>query len=189
MASPSPSPEDSAISSSSEGDPHGDEQVAAKLGLRDLTNPFALVATCFGIGLIRIAPGTFASIAAAIAWWVLFAGLAWPLRLAGVALATAVGLAAIHFLNRHRRQGDNPAIVIDELAGCWLALALCPRSLFWATIGVALFRAFDVVKPWPVSWADTSVPGALGVMLDDLLAGAFTAAILYGAWAAVLFAT
>ena len=163
--------------------------MAAKLGLRDLANPFALLATCFGIGLIRTAPGTFASIAAAIVWWYLFAGLSWPLRLAGVAIATAVGLAAIHLLNRHRRQGDNPAIVIDELAGCWLALALCPRSIFWATVGVALFRAFDVVKPWPVSWADTNVPGALGVMLDDLLAGAFTAALVYGAWAAVLFAT
>ncbi len=105
-----------------------------------------------------------------------------------MALATAVGLATIHLLNRHRRQDDNPAIVIDEVAGCWLALALCPHSIFWATIGVALFRAFDVIKPWPVSWADTNVPGALGVMLDDLLAGAFTAALLYGAWAATLFA-
>ncbi|MDE0691020.1 MAG: phosphatidylglycerophosphatase A [Gammaproteobacteria bacterium] len=179
-------PEDSAISS--DVDQQGEGQAAAKLGVRDLANPFALLATCFGIGLIRVAPGTFASIAAAIVWWFLFAGLTWPLRLAGVAIATAVGLATIHFLNRHRRQGDNPAIVIDELAGCWLALALCPRSIFWATIGVALFRAFDVVKPWPVSWADTNVPGALGVMLDDLLAGAFAAALLYGAWAAMLFA-
>ena len=136
-----------------------------------------------------MAPGTFASIAAAVAWWLLFAGLDWPLRLAGVAAATALGLAAIHLLNRQRRHGDDPAIVIDELAGCWLALALCPRSIFWATIGVALFRAFDVVKPWPVSWADTSVPGPLGIMLDDLLAGAFTAALLYGAWAGMLLAT
>ncbi len=179
-------PEDSAISS--DVGQQGEGHAAAKLGVRDLANPFALLATCFGIGLIRVAPGTFASIAAAIAWWFLVADLTWPLRLAGVAIATAVGLATIHLLNRHRRQGDNPAIVIDELAGCWLALVLCPRSIFWVTVGVALFRAFDVVKPWPVSWADTNVPGALGVMLDDLLAGAFAAALLYGAWAAMLFA-
>ena len=182
-ARPSRSQEDSAISSKEAAD-----AATEPLRLRDLTSPCIALATCFGVGLIPIAPGTFASILAAVGWWFLFADAGWPTRLAGVAVATAVGFVAIHLLNRHRRQGDNPAIVIDELAGCWLALALCPRSLFWAIVGVALFRAFDVVKPWPVSWADNSVPGALGVMLDDLLAGAFSAAILYGAWAAVLFA-
>lgn len=146
-----------------------------------------LVATCFGIGLVPAAPGTVASVAAAAVWWFLFAGAGWPLRLAGTALASAIGFAAIHRLRR-RGAGDAPAIVIDEVAGCWLALALCPPSLGWLVLGVALFRAFDIVKPWPVSWADGQLPGALGIMLDDLLAGAFAAALLYGAWALVFFA-
>ena len=160
---------------------------ADRLRLRDLRDPSALVATCFGIGLVPAAPGTVASIAAAVVWWFVFAGAAWPLRLAGIALAGVIGYLAIHWLRRRLGTGDAPAIVIDEVAGCWLALALCPPSPVWLVLGVALFRAFDIVKPWPVSWADSQVPGALGIMLDDLLAGAFAAALLYGAWALALF--
>jgi phosphatidylglycerophosphatase A len=52
-------------------------------------------------------------------------------------------------------------------------------SLVSVVAGFALFRLFDIWKPWPVSWADTRLSGGLGIMLDDLLAGAIAAAILY----------
>ena len=83
------------------------------------------------------------------------------------------------------RGKDPGCIVIDEFVGQWLALLpllLWPRpsAVLWTGVGFALFRAFDVLKPWPVSWADRSVKGGVGVMLDDLLAGALAALLLAG---------
>jgi phosphatidylglycerophosphatase A len=65
-------------------------------------------------------------------------------------------------------------IVIDEVAGQWLTLLLTPPSF----LGLALFRLFDIVKPWPASWADRQVKGGLGIMLDDILAGLMALIVL-----------
>ena len=80
-----------------------------------------------------------------------------------------------------RRWGvaDHPAIVIDEVVGLWLAV-LIPLTLIplpiehrgWLLLGAfALFRVFDIAKPWPVSWLERSLPGGWGVVADDLMAG------------------
>jgi phosphatidylglycerophosphatase A len=53
-----------------------------------------------------------------------------------------------------------------------------PREWPWVICGFALFRVFDILKPWPVSWADRKVPGGLGVMLDDVIAGFYAATAL-----------
>src|SRR3546814_16031355 len=79
---------------------------------------------------------------------------------------------------------DPGAIVIDEVVGQWLTLvpaALEPWALNPWTVALAfcLFRLFDVVKPWPVRWADRRLKGAFGVMADDVIAAAYAAAILY----------
>jgi len=82
-----------------------------------------------------------------------------------------------------RRWGvaDHPAIVIDEVVGLWLAV-LIPLTLIplpieqhrgWLLLGAfALFRVFDIAKPWPISWLERSLPGGWGVVADDLMAGA-----------------
>lgn len=80
---------------------------------------------------------------------------------------------------------DASPIVIDEISGQLLALCAAPLDPVAYALGFFLFRFFDIVKPWPVSWADSAVPGGLGVMLDDLFAGALAAASL----AAILAAT
>jgi len=72
-------------------------------------------------------------------------------------------------------------VVIDEVAGQWLTLLVAPPDLLLYLAGFLLFRLFDIRKPWPVSWADQSLPGGLGVMVDDLLAGLYAALFLYGA--------
>jgi phosphatidylglycerophosphatase A len=68
------------------------------------------------------------------------------------------------------------------VVGQWLTLILVPPSLINYAIGFALFRLFDVIKPWPISALDRSVKGGLGVMLDDLLAGVLAAIFLWNAW-------
>jgi phosphatidylglycerophosphatase A len=73
---------------------------------------------------------------------------------------------------------DDPgAIVVDEVAAQWLVLAVAPRSVAIYAVAFFLFRVTDILKPWPASWADRKLPGALGVMLDDIVS-AFYAAVL-----------
>jgi phosphatidylglycerophosphatase A len=140
-------------------------------------------ATFFCIGLLRPAPGTWGSAAALLlAVWAYQAGFALLLPL-GVVLATVVGFCTVP---QAIAQGDDPdpgEIVIDEVAGQWLALCFTfiplwqhGVDLFAAWPGVLapflLFRLFDIWKPWLVGRADRRGDAA-GVMLDDLWAGLF----------------
>ena len=68
---------------------------------------------------------------------------------------------------------DPSEVVIDEVAGQWLVLAVSPLDPLSYLVGFALFRLFDIWKPWPISWADQRVGGGLGVMLDDILAAGY----------------
>ena len=82
---------------------------------------------------------------------------------------------------RTLRIDDPGAVVWDEFVGQWIALApllWLRRGALWICAGFILFRVFDIAKPWPVSWADHRVGGGLGVMLDDVIAGAYAALAL-----------
>ena len=132
------------------------------------------VATLGGVGRLRPAPGTWGSLA------VLPVALLGPcvaLLLAGVAIVA--GWFAVRALLATGEDQDPGWIVVDEAAGMLIALAALPAGAGWVGVGLAflLFRAFDILKPWPVSWADAQ-PGATGVLLDDILAGAMAAALL-----------
>ncbi len=70
---------------------------------------------------------------------------------------------------------DPQWIVIDEVAGQWITLAVAALHPLWYALSFALFRLFDIVKPWPLSWRDRQVSGALGIMLDDVLAALYAA--------------
>lgn len=75
---------------------------------------------------------------------------------------------------------DPGAIVIDEIIGMLIALIAAPsRPLIWL-MAFLLFRLFDIIKPWPVSWADRHLNGGLGIVLDDVLAGAYAWLVLHG---------
>jgi phosphatidylglycerophosphatase A len=74
---------------------------------------------------------------------------------------------------------DPPAIVIDEVVGQWLTLALMPVDPVVYVLGFLLFRVFDVLKPWPANAIDRSVTGGFGVMLDDVVAGIYAGAALW----------
>ena len=73
---------------------------------------------------------------------------------------------------------DPSWIVVDEVVGMWIAAAAAPLSLLWFGIAFLLFRFFDILKPWPVGWADRKVGGGMGVMLDDVFAGLYAAVII-----------
>ena len=75
-------------------------------------------------------------------------------------------------------QRDHPEIVFDEIVGYLLALTAVPTSVGWLLLSFVLFRFFDIAKPWPINWLDRRVHGGFGVMLDDLVAGICTAAII-----------
>ena len=153
----------------------------AKLRIRDLRDPLALIATGFGCGLAPYAPGTVGSLLGAASWWFLLAGFD-GFTQAGIAfIAFAMGVWMIDRLGKRLGLGDEPAVVWDEVVGCWIALSTVPKSLPWVVAAFVLFRIGDIAKPWPISWADRSVKGGLGVMLDDVLAGLAVAATLYAA--------
>lgn len=143
-------------------------------------DPVAWIATWFGAGLLPKAPGTWGSLAALPFAWIVHAelGQGW---LAGAAvLLFAVGTWAAERYRRHAEAEDPQAVVVDEVVGQWLVLAALPGpELLSYAIGFALFRLFDVWKPWPVSWADRHVKGGLGIMLDDVLAAAYGASALF----------
>ncbi len=149
----------------------------------DLTffHPAALVATWGGSGLLPGAPGTWGSLATLPFAWAIatYYGPQWLLLAAAVAFAA--GLAATRRYLRNSRHKDPGSVVIDETAGQFLALAAVPADPLWYLAGFALFRAFDILKPWPVSWADRDLPGEWGVMVDDLLAGGYALVLLLAA--------
>lgn len=143
-------------------------------------DPALWLATWFGCGLSPKAPGTVGTLGALPFAFVLMALGGWPLLLAGAIFVSVAGLWAADHYERKSGTHDSGAIVIDEVAGVWLTLCAGHLSIISFVLGFALFRFFDILKPWPVSWADRELPGARGVMMDDILAGIMAAACLWG---------
>ncbi len=147
--------------------------------------PSSLLATWFGSGLLPRAPGTWGSLAALPFGWLLFT-LTGPLGLlAATAAVFVVGLWAAHSYEKVAAIKDPGAIVIDEVAGQWLTIVAAGLGSEGLTLpGLLLaflfFRIFDVAKPWPVGWADRHLKGAFGIMADDIIAGIYAAAAVYG---------
>ncbi len=108
-------------------------------------------------------------------WWIAFAHAPLVVQFAGAAALIVAGTWLLQRLCARRGLGDDPALVLDEVAGVWLTLACLPSDVFVMAAGFLLFRLFDIFKPWPVSWADQRVPGGFGVMLDDIIAGILAA--------------
>ncbi len=144
-----------------------------------------VIATFFFFGLLKPGPGTWGSLAALPAFFALHVTGGPLLCVVAIAIALAAGFWATRIETRRMGDPDPGEIVIDEVAGQWLALM--PLSLGAAHVGVgigalwpgwiaafALFRLFDIWKPGPVGWVDARGDAA-GVMLDDIVAGAFAA--------------
>ena len=151
--------------------------VRRRLGLPPW-HPAVLVATWFGSGLLPVAPGTWGSLFALPFAWVIQGRWGASGLLAAAAIVFAAGCWASAVVIRASGVKDPGSIVVDEVAAQWLVLAAAPRELWLYAIGFLLFRVADILKPWPASWADRRVPGALGVMLDDVVAAIYAGGIL-----------
>ena len=142
--------------------------------------PEMIVATWFGCGLSPKAPGTVGSLGALPFAWMILAYGDWVWLAGAVVAASLIGIAASRIVLRKSGIKDPSFVVIDEVAGQWLALLPAGLNPYLFVAGFLAFRLFDIWKPWPVGWADRKVPGATGVMLDDLIAGIYAAAVVYG---------
>lgn len=99
-------------------------------------------------------------------------GLPWPLYLLMLFISFIVGIWLCDRAELSVGVPDYSGIVWDEMVGVWLTLFLVPAHWYWILLGFVLFRIFDILKPWPISWCNNNVHKGMGIMLDDLLAGA-----------------
>ena len=136
------------------------------------------VATFFGAGFGRPGPGTWGSIAAVLLW----AAAAWSFRLSprelllalaiGIALTLLLGVPAATIVERESGRHDPGFVVIDEVAGQWIALLGCSADWRHGLIALVLFRVFDIIKPFPVRQLE-KLPGGWGIVFDDVGAGLY----------------
>ena len=135
-----------------------------------IRRPALLCALGFGAGLAPKAPGTFGTMVA-IPFVVLLAQISNGLVPLVALVFIVAGLYICRDAGKYFGVHDHSSIVWDEIVGYMITLSFVPVNLETIIIGFILFRFFDIVKPWPISWVDRRVPGAWGVMLDDVAAG------------------
>jgi phosphatidylglycerophosphatase A len=138
---------------------------------RTLNSLSKAIATAFGAGYSPIAPGTCGTAVTVPLAFALATLPLWQYAIVVVAI-TAVGIWAADRADRAWGTHDSGRIVIDEVAGYLVTMALVDRG-HWAplVVGFVVFRAFDIIKPPPIRWLDQHVEGGFGVMLDDVAAG------------------
>lgn len=136
-------------------------------------NPVHFLAFGLGSGAAPWAPGTVGTAAAVIPYllWIQFLSPVWFLVL--LAVTFVIGVWLCERTSEDLGVHDHSGIVWDEFVGYWLTMFLAPQGWEWALVGFVLFRFFDVLKPWPVKWADRRVAGGFGIMVDDVLAGVY----------------
>lgn len=140
-------------------------------------NPLHIVAFGLGSGASPKAPGTVGTVLAVLIYLLLPAMPGWTYLLF-ILLAFGLGIWICEVTARDLQIHDHPGIVFDEFVGYWITMFLAPPGWIWVLAGFALFRLLDIVKPWPVKWADSRVRGGLGIMLDDGIAGIMAALCL-----------
>ena len=144
----------------------------------NLKNPLHFIATLGGLGKIPIAPGTFGSIFA----WFIFIFLSHYINM--IFLTFAVGIFSVWICEKITKDlviKDHKSIVIDELVGTWISLLPVLfiaddryERIIYAAIALILFRFFDILKPYPISFFDKEYKNGLGIVLDDVIAGIFS---------------
>ena len=130
------------------------------------------IATGGLIGFSPVAPGTFGSLAALPICLLISSMRIGPASIFVAALIMFSTWIA-HAAEKVEAQKDPKQVVVDEICGMAIALFALPFTPFFIIGGFALFRVFDILKPFPIQWVDKKVPGGLGIVLDDILAGIF----------------
>jgi phosphatidylglycerophosphatase A len=140
-------------------------------------NPIHFLAFGFGSGALPRAPGTFGTLVA-VPLFLLLAPLPLWTYLSLVAVLAVLGVWLCQVTSRDLGVHDHAGIVWDEIVGYLITMIAVPASWPWLVAGFVLFRLFDIIKPWPIGWADRHVHGGLGIMLDDVLAAVYAGLIM-----------
>lgn len=135
------------------------------------------IATFFGVGRFPIASGTAGSLAALPVIWLIHAHLGAVAVAVFAAILLAAGIWASAAYIEISGKDDPGPVVIDEVVGQAIAIALLPVGAMEYGIAFILFRFFDVTKIWPANWAEQRLSGGLAVMLDDVVAGLYAGLI------------
>tara|TARA_Y100000992_G_scaffold206911_1_gene141627 strand:+ start:656 stop:1141 length:486 start_codon:yes stop_codon:yes gene_type:complete len=143
----------------------------------NLKNPSHFIVTLGGIGLFPLAPGTVGSIFG----WIIFIVLSHYIEMIfATVLIIFLSIYVSNLATKDIVNKDHKSIVIDEMAGIWLAMipviyiasSQYERTIY-AILALIFFRLFDILKPYPISYVDKNFKGGFGIVLDDLIAGVF----------------
>jgi len=140
-------------------------------------NPWHFIAFGFGSGAIPIAPGTFGTLFA-IPFYLLLQPL--PI-LFYIFITILIILGSSLLCDRVSKEisiHDHQGMCLDEIVGFLVTMIGVPYGIIWILAGFILFRFFDIVKPWPINYIDQKIHGGFGMILDDVVAGIFSACLL-----------
>lgn len=140
-------------------------------------NPIYFLAFGLGSGAIPFAPGTFGTLFA-VPFYLILRHLPLSLYIAFVIMFALFSMWVCEYVSQRIREHDHPGMCIDEFAGFFAAMINAPHGWSWVLLGFLLFRLFDIWKPWPIRYLDKKVHGGFGMVLDDIVAGLFTFAII-----------
>lgn len=143
----------------------------------NLKNPFHLIATLGGLGLFPIAPGTLGSIVS----WIVFIILSHHINMTFLTIAFIfLAIFICEQASKDLVEKDHKSIVLDELVGIWVAMipvlyisSTQQERIAYAVIALILFRFFDILKPFPISYFDKRFKNGFGIVIDDIVAGIF----------------
>lgn len=153
---------------------YGNSRLTASQIVKD---PVMLLAFGFGSGLSKKMPGTLGTVAAIPLYLALLQSNDWVYLLVTL-ISVGGGIWICDRAAKKLEVHDFGGIVWDEIAGFLITMIGLPLSWQSLLAGFALFRLFDVVKPWPISWLDRRVKGGFGIMIDDVVAGIFAAIVM-----------
>ena len=134
------------------------------------TSPVLFFAFGFGAGLAPKAPGTVGTLVA-VPIYLLLVHTNWWIYSAVVLVSFGLGIWICGKSSEELGIHDHGGVVWDEMVGYWITMFLAPTGWVWILLGFGIFRALDILKPWPIRVVDKHIHGGIGIMLDDVLAG------------------
>lgn len=137
------------------------------------------IATCGYLGYVPVAPGTFGSAAGLAVFYAVRSTGSTTVEVAAIVILFAIGIWSGTVAEHHFGRVDPRPVVLDEVVGMLITLAFLPVSVTGAIVGFLVFRALDVVKPWPSARFE-ALPGGLGVMADDGMAALYGNLVMQG---------
>ena len=154
-----------------------DKSAKIEIPAKMLLNPVHFFALGFGSGLTPKLPGTAGTLVGVLLF-ILIPDMSWIAYLVIVVCGFLFGIFCCGYTARILNVHDHNSIVWDEIIGYMITMFMVPKEWIWILTGFILFRIFDVLKPWPISFIDRRIESGLGIMLDDVIAASFSLAII-----------